>query len=111
MEVLEFGGVEIFIVKYLLYFKFIFMGISEKESILNVDEVEIFCVYQRNFVGLIDFLGKLFVSLNCCFFNQYLYYFLTFVNVGLYLFREVGFEVGQCFYFCVIKEENEIFKV
>lgn len=45
MEVLEFGGVEIFIVKYLLYFKFIFMGISEKESILNVDEVEIFCVY------------------------------------------------------------------
>lgn len=111
MEALEFGGVEIFTVKYLLHPKLTFMGTSEKESTLNVDEAETSCVYQRNLVGLIDLLGKLFVSSNCCLFNQHSYHSLTLANAGLHPPREAGPEVGQCFYPCVTKEENEIPKV
>lgn len=86
--------------KYLLNPKITFTVTNEKGSTLNRMRL-------RLPVGLIDLLGQLFVSSSCYLFNQHLYRFLMFADVGLHPSREAG----PCFYPCVTKEENEIPKV
>ena len=108
---LKFGGMESFTVKYLPHPKLTFMGTSEKGNTLNTDEAETSCVCQKTLVGLTDLWGKLLVSSNCYLFNQHSYPPLTLANVGLHPSQKAGWAVGQHFYPCVTKEENEIPKV
>lgn len=60
-------GMETFTGKWFSHPKLTFMGTSEKESTLNIDEAETSCVCRRNLVGLIDLWGKWLVSSNCYF--------------------------------------------
>ena len=79
---------------------------SEEGSALNRDEAETSCVCKKKRVGLIDFLGQLFVSSSCCLFDQHLYHSSVFAAlVCIHPGRQV------CLYPYVTAEENEIPKV
>lgn len=80
---------EIFTVKHLLHPKLTFMGTSEEGSTLNINEADTCCVCQRNLVGLIDLLGKLFVSSNHYLFNRHLKHSSVLAFAGLRVRRRV----------------------